>query len=111
MPWQKAFVLARHSKGCHLITDEVNTHIADGLAQTKIGILHLFIQHTSAALTINENFDPDVRKGLYIFSILVRLSIIIPIQLSSTPDMDMAMDRVVPESLNWKHVDEGPDDS
>lgn len=51
-------------------------------------MLFLFIQHTSAALTINENYDPDVRK-----------------------DMDMALDKIVPEDLNWLHTDEGPDDS
>lgn len=51
-------------------------------------MLFLFIQHTSAALTVNENFDKDVRK-----------------------DMDMALDTIVPESLDWRHTDEGPDDS
>ena len=51
-------------------------------------MLFLFIQHTSAALTVNENYDPDVRK-----------------------DMDMALDTIVPENLNWIHTDEGPDDS
>jgi len=70
------------------VTDEVSAHIADGLRSTQVGVLFLFIQHTSAALTINENYDSDVRK-----------------------DMDMALDNVVPERLNWKHVDEGPDDS
>jgi hypothetical protein len=39
----------------------------------------------------------------------VRLPIIILIQLFSAPDMDMAMDKVVPETLNWKHLDEGPE--
>ncbi|KAK0233142.1 hypothetical protein IW262DRAFT_1328944 [Armillaria fumosa] len=51
-------------------------------------MLFLFIKHTSCALTLNENWDKDVRK-----------------------DMDMALDHVVPESLNWLHTDEGPDDS
>ncbi|KAJ3514373.1 hypothetical protein NLJ89_g2412 [Agrocybe chaxingu] len=45
-------------------------------------------QHTSAGLTVNENYDKDVRR-----------------------DMDMALDTIVPESLNWRHTDEGPDDS
>jgi thiamine phosphate synthase YjbQ (UPF0047 family) len=49
--------LSRRSKGCHLVTEEVNKAIKDGLKGTKIGILHLFIKHTSAALTINENYD------------------------------------------------------
>jgi len=88
MPWQSTFVLGSHSKGCHLITNEINKHIAEGLKQTPIGILHIFIKHTSAALTLNENYDPDVRT-----------------------DMDMAMDKIVGEDLPWLHTDEGPDDS
>ncbi|KAH9944046.1 uncharacterized protein BXZ73DRAFT_39507 [Epithele typhae] len=86
MGWQKTFTLARRSKGCHLVTEEIVTQIQPGLHDVQIGILYLFIQHTSAALTINENFDPDVRR-----------------------DMDMALDNIVPESLNWRHTDEGPD--
>ncbi|CCA67448.1 hypothetical protein PIIN_01279 [Serendipita indica DSM 11827] len=88
MPWQKTFTLGNKRKGCHLITNEVVNAIQDGLQNVPIGILHLFIQHTSASLTVNENCDPDVRS-----------------------DMDMALDTIVPESLEWTHVDEGPDDS
>lgn len=55
---------------------------------SQIGILFLFLQHTSAALSLNENCDPTVRT-----------------------DLDMALDTIVPESLPWEHVDEGPDDS
>lgn len=88
MGWQKTFTLPRRAKGCHLVTDEVVNHIQDGLEDVKAGMLFLFIQHTSAALTINENYDPDVRK-----------------------DMDMALDKIVPEDFNWLHTDEGPDDS
>jgi len=53
----------------------------------ETGILHVFIQHTSASLMINENADPDV---------LV--------------DMNMALNRMVPESWPWIHTCEGPDD-
>jgi len=88
MGWQTTFTLGRRAKGCHLISEEVLSHIEPGLRDVRIGMLFLFLQHTSAALTINENFDPDVRK-----------------------DMDMALDEIVPESLNWAHTDEGPDDS
>ncbi|KZP31238.1 hypothetical protein FIBSPDRAFT_814114 [Athelia psychrophila] len=88
MGWQKTFTLPKRSKGCHLVTDEVLAQIKPGLEDVKIGMLFLFIQHTSAALTINENFDKDVRR-----------------------DMDMALDNIVPESLKWLHTDEGPDDS
>ncbi|KAI5836101.1 hypothetical protein K523DRAFT_411020 [Schizophyllum commune Tattone D] len=88
MGWQKAFSLSRRAKGCHLVTDEVQTQIKDGLKGVKVGMLYLFIKHTSCGLTLNENYDPDVRI-----------------------DMDMALDHVVPESLDWEHTAEGPDDS
>jgi len=88
MPWQKTFTLTQRSKGCYLVTSEVVQNISEGLKDVTIGMLFLFIQHTSAALTINENADPAVRL-----------------------DMDMALDHVVPESLDWTHIDEGPDDS
>ncbi|KAH8919925.1 hypothetical protein BT69DRAFT_1284453, partial [Atractiella rhizophila] len=68
-------------------TKEVLNKIPE-VSKTKIGILHLFVQHTSCALSVNENYDPDVRK-----------------------DMTMALDKIVPESLAWQHTDEGPDDS
>ncbi|CED82469.1 -binding protein 1 [Phaffia rhodozyma] len=88
MPFQKTFQLARKAKGAHLVTDEVVRALGDGLKDVKIGMLFLFIKHTSAGLTLNENYDPDVRS-----------------------DMTMALDKLVPESLPWQHVDEGPDDS
>jgi len=88
MGWQKTFTLSKRAKGCHLVTEEIINHIRPGLQDVQIGMLFLFIQHTSAALTINENFDKDVRR-----------------------DMDMALDKIVPEYLNWLHTDEGPDDS
>ena len=55
---QYEIVLPEYARGFHLITDEVLTSLK-GLP--KAGILHLFIQHTSAGLTINENADPTVR--------------------------------------------------
>jgi secondary thiamine-phosphate synthase enzyme len=88
MAWQKTFTLAKRSKGCHLVTEEILSHIESGLSTVQIGMLFLFIQHTSAALTVNENYDRDVRR-----------------------DMDMALDNIVPETLGWRHTDEGPDDS
>ena len=71
MPFQKTITLSKRSKGCHLVTDEVVDQIREGLADTQVGILNLFIKHTSAALTINENCDYTVRE-----------------------DMDMALDKV-----------------
>ncbi|KAJ1032568.1 hypothetical protein NDA16_000591 [Ustilago loliicola] len=88
MPWQKEFTLSSKSKGCYLIQNEIMPHLEEGLKGVKVGMLTLFIKHTSAGLTLNENFDKDVKT-----------------------DMDMALDRIVPESLPWKHTDEGPDDS
>ncbi len=58
-----------------------------GLGGIRVGLLHLFIQHTSAALSINENADPTVRQ-----------------------DFAMAFDRLVPESWPYRHTAEGPDD-
>jgi len=61
MPWiQKAFTLGPRSRGFHLITDEVVGQLPE-LREIERGLLHLFIQHTSASLTINENADPSVR--------------------------------------------------
>jgi secondary thiamine-phosphate synthase enzyme len=76
--------LTARPKGCHLITDEVLTK----LQLPQEGLLHLFIQHTSAALAIQENASPEVRT-----------------------DLDRALDRLAPhdESL-YTHTEEGPDD-
>lgn len=60
---QQAIVLSPKSRGYHLITDEVINQLKS-LRQIKAGLLHLFIQHTSASLTINENADPTVRLDL-----------------------------------------------
>lgn len=85
MVWQKTFTLPSASRGCHLITSQVEKEISEGLKGCKVcvrykktererghlmvplsftyilqaGLLTLFIQHTSASLTINENFDPE----------------------------------------------------
>ncbi|KAL1708695.1 hypothetical protein EV121DRAFT_196210 [Schizophyllum commune] len=92
MGWQKTFSLSRRAKGCHLVTDEVQAQIKDGLKGVKVSgsaahILQLTSKHTSCGLTLNENYDPGEWRY----------------------DMDMALDHVVPESLNWEHTDEGPD--
>lgn len=67
---QTEFTLRPRGNGFHLITAEVLSQLPQ-LPQT--GLLHLFIKHTSAALTINENADPDVRTDMKsIFDRLVR---------------------------------------
>ena len=60
---QKEFTLSAKSRGFHLITDEIITALPD-LKRIDCGLLHLFIQHTSASLSINENADPTVREDL-----------------------------------------------
>lgn len=59
---QIQFSLPPKSRGCHLITCEVMENLPLPLPRT--GLLNLFVQHTSCALTINENADPDVRSDL-----------------------------------------------
>ena len=70
MPSQSHFTLIPKSRGFHLITNEVIQHIPK---LPQVGLLHLFIKHTSAGLSINENADPDVQTDLNaIFDRLVR---------------------------------------
>lgn len=87
MSWdQVKFTLPARSKGSYLITDEVLRNVPQ-IKDYKVGLLHLFLQHTSAGLTLNENCDPDVRE-----------------------DMTTSLDRVAPEGDFYIHADEGPDD-
>ncbi|MEM9317016.1 MAG: secondary thiamine-phosphate synthase enzyme YjbQ, partial [Pseudomonadota bacterium] len=83
---QHATVLAARPRGLHLITAEV-MQAAPPIATLACGLLHVFIQHTSASLTINENADPDVRH-----------------------DLNRALDELAPEAGPYTHVCEGPDD-
>jgi secondary thiamine-phosphate synthase enzyme len=72
-------------RGYHLITGIIEDHIGELPEQ---GILNLFLRHTSAALTINENADPDVPR-----------------------DMEYLFDKLVPEDdPGYRHTIEGPDD-
>lgn len=87
MPWhQRTISLAPVARGFHLITREVLKAVPE-VAEIRAGLLHVFIQHTSASLTINENADADVRI-----------------------DMEMAMNTIAPEDLSYVHTIEGPDD-
>ena len=74
------------ARGCHLVTDQVVQALPE-LAATRKGLLHVFIQHTSAAISINENADPDVPR-----------------------DLAQSFDRVAPEDAPYTHTCEGPDD-
>ena len=63
---QKTIRLRARPRGVHLVTDEVLEQLPE-LARLKTGLLHIFIQHTSASLAINENADPDVRTDVESF--------------------------------------------
>jgi secondary thiamine-phosphate synthase enzyme len=87
MWYQTEFSLKARSRGFHLITVEVVAAIPK-VSEIRAGILFLFLQHTSASLTINENADRDVRT-----------------------DMELFFNRLAPESgLSIRHTIEGPDD-
>lgn len=88
MIWDQTTIqLAEYPRGVHLITNEVLSRGPD-LRNCQVGLLHLFIQHTSASLAINENADPDVRG-----------------------DMERHLNVMVPENApHYEHTLEGPDD-
>lgn len=80
-------MLAARPRGVHLVTRDVLSAVP-GLARIRVGLAHIFIRHTSASLTLNENASPDVRR-----------------------DLDRWLDRAVPDDTPWfEHVLEGPDD-
>tara|TARA_Y100000588_G_scaffold73418_1_gene75961 strand:+ start:891 stop:1310 length:420 start_codon:yes stop_codon:yes gene_type:complete len=84
---QKTIHLNAQKRGFHLITDEIEQQIHE-VNSLSVGLLHLFIQHTSASLTLNENADPTVRS-----------------------DMESHFNKFVPErALYYKHTYEGDDD-
>lgn len=87
MSWrQQTIELAPHPRGFHLVTDEVLRALPE-LAEIRVGLLHLFIQHTSASLSINENADSDVPR-----------------------DLESSFSAIAPEDFPYRHTCEGPDD-
>lgn len=64
--YQKEIQLKNYPRGYHLITDIVENHVSE-ISQIQTGMLQVFIKHTSAGLTINENADPTVRKDFETF--------------------------------------------
>ncbi|KAK4235407.1 hypothetical protein C8A03DRAFT_46456 [Achaetomium macrosporum] len=91
MWFQKQFTLPPRPRGSYLITDTVLKELPE-IKSYKVGLLNLFVQHTSCALSLNENWDEDVRA-----------------------DMSDALDRIVPEAgpngeALYRHDAEGPDD-
>jgi len=87
MPWiQRNVTLPARRRGFHLITRDILGELPE-LAKISTGLLHVFIQHTSASLTINENADPDV-----------------PV------DLESSFSAIAPEDFPYQHTMEGPDD-
>ncbi len=83
---QKEILLPKFGRGYHLITDILLKEIGEMLPET--GLLHLFIQHTSASIMINENFEDSVRD-----------------------DLEAAFNDIVKEDLDYyTHITEGSDD-
>jgi secondary thiamine-phosphate synthase enzyme len=89
--YQRSVSITAPKRGCHLITPTILLAIQPDLQTIQIGLCNIFIQHTSASLTINENADPDVRR-----------------------DMEVALNKIVPSTWSndgtFNHVDEGDDD-
>ena len=84
---QRTITLRAKARGFHLIDNEIIAQLPE-ISQLSVGLCQLFIQHTSASLTINENADPTVRV-----------------------DFEEVFSRLVPENQPYyKHNDEGPDD-
>ena len=84
---QHEVVLDPRPRGFHLVTDEVVRGVPE-LSSLRVGLMHVFIRHTSAALTVNENADPSVRR-----------------------DFRAWFDRAVPDDADYfEHTLEGPDD-
>jgi secondary thiamine-phosphate synthase enzyme len=73
-------------RGVHLVTHEIVDALPD-LRKLRVGLAHIFIRHTSASLTLNENASPDVRR-----------------------DFETWLNVAVPEDFAWTHTLEGPDD-
>jgi len=69
------------------VTNEILQSLGQNIQSFKVGICHLFLQHTSASLTLNENWDSDVRA-----------------------DMEDTLQRLVPENIPYRHTTEGKDD-
>ncbi len=87
MSWtQRTLTLRPRPRGFHLVTDEVMGALPE-LGALRVGLAHLFLRHTSASLTLNENASPDVRR-----------------------DFATWFDDAVPEDFGWTHTVEGPDD-
>ncbi len=88
MTWlQRTITLAARKRGFYLITEEILRELPE-LQTIRVGVAHLFIQHTSASLALNENVEPEVRA-----------------------DLEAHFNQLVPEhEPHYTHTYEGPDD-
>ncbi|WP_044873195.1 secondary thiamine-phosphate synthase enzyme YjbQ [Pseudomonas sp. LFM046] len=86
--WQQTLITLRpRPRGFHLVTEEILAALPE-LRRYRVGLLHLWLQHTSASLTVNENADPAVRR-----------------------DFERFFNRLVPQGESgYEHDYEGPDD-
>lgn len=83
---QRTLTLDARPRGVHLVTGEILGQLPE-IGQVEVGLLHLFVQHTSASLTVNENASPEVRR-----------------------DIETWLNAAVPERGPWTHTLEGSDD-
>lgn len=87
MAWiQHELRIPPQRRGFHIITRDVEAALPE-LSRFKVGLLHVFIMHTSASVSINENADPDVPR-----------------------DLEMAFNKIAREDFPYDHTLEGPDD-
>ena len=87
MSWSQHLVtLKARPRGVHLVTSEIVEQVAE-LSDLRVGLAHIFIRHTSASLTLNENASPDVRR-----------------------DFEAWFNAAIPEDFAWTHTLEGADD-
>lgn len=84
--FQRKMNLRPQHRGVHLVTEEILRQMPE-ICQFSVGLFHVQILHTSASLALNESWDPDVRD-----------------------DMEMMLNKIVPEGLPYRHSCEGPDD-
>lgn len=84
--FQRQLDITPRGPGFHLVTHDVTQALPE-ISKIRVGMLHVFNQHTSASLTLNENADPDVRQ-----------------------DLDKVFNGIAPDDFPYTHTAEGPDD-
>lgn len=86
--WKQKSISLTKQRGCYIITKEILNVIGNDIKEISIGTVNFFLQHTSAALTVNESYDPSVMT-----------------------DLNNTINKLVPENNGYIHTDEGPDDA